>query len=442
MISDMKKELLAHQETISIMSQEKEAQIKFYKTREDKELDKVIALENKIKVLDDIVYKTRQSVQTMNMLNRNCKISFEKPEILKKAQRVNPRLYDIGCYNDNLALMLAPDSNETIRLANESRSKLSDLIRPFDYDQLNNLYDLFVPQREKSPEQQYFSKASKMSHTSSMNEISQESFHKQQTLLEKQMDESLPWDEKCKSSKEIFKIKKSVDMIFDGVERFKQTIAKRTYFGREYYYADHMNAILGVYTDLDELEVKLVEQVKLSALIKYGSIKVNNMLRKVKKIENKLVEKRKSKEAKDAEGQDQEVPFETDQGDTFATPEKSKGSGEAQEEQISPSTLEAAQILSNVASEGFKGSQAPLAQVNTARVNTAELNPDSTPSAQVNTGEVNTAEVNTGETERVQRRKGKEPMTEEDLQAEVQVSKKSKELQELADLEEALKIAA
>ncbi|GKA68378.1 hypothetical protein Tco_0768295, partial [Tanacetum coccineum] len=57
-ISDMKKELFTHQETISIMSQEKEAQIKFYKTREDKEIDKVIALENKVKVLDNIVYKT------------------------------------------------------------------------------------------------------------------------------------------------------------------------------------------------------------------------------------------------------------------------------------------------------------------------------------------------------------------------------------------------
>ncbi|GJY58313.1 hypothetical protein Tco_0458205, partial [Tanacetum coccineum] len=70
-ISDMKKELFAHQETIFIMSQEKEAQIKLYKTRKDKELDKVIALENKAKVLDDIVYKTGQSVQTMNMLNRS-----------------------------------------------------------------------------------------------------------------------------------------------------------------------------------------------------------------------------------------------------------------------------------------------------------------------------------------------------------------------------------
>ncbi|GJS71772.1 retrovirus-related pol polyprotein from transposon TNT 1-94 [Tanacetum coccineum] len=57
-ISDMKKELCAHQETISIMSQAKEAQIKLYKTHEDKELDKVIALENKVKILNDIVYKT------------------------------------------------------------------------------------------------------------------------------------------------------------------------------------------------------------------------------------------------------------------------------------------------------------------------------------------------------------------------------------------------
>ncbi|GKD71153.1 hypothetical protein Tco_1325243 [Tanacetum coccineum] len=105
-----------------------------------------------------------------------------------------------------------------------------DLI-PFDYDQLNNLYDLFVPQREKSAEKHYFPKPSKMSRTSSNNEFSKESFRKQTTLLEKRMDESIPWDQKCKSSKELFKIKKCVDTIFDRVERYKQTIAKRTYFG-------------------------------------------------------------------------------------------------------------------------------------------------------------------------------------------------------------------
>nr|GFB88245.1 hypothetical protein [Tanacetum cinerariifolium] len=50
--NQMKKKLCAHQETISILSQAKEAQIKLYKTRKDKKLDKVIALENKVKVLE------------------------------------------------------------------------------------------------------------------------------------------------------------------------------------------------------------------------------------------------------------------------------------------------------------------------------------------------------------------------------------------------------
>nr|GEY17853.1 retrovirus-related Pol polyprotein from transposon TNT 1-94 [Tanacetum cinerariifolium] len=193
----MKKELFAHQETISILTQQKEAQIKLYKSREDKEIDKVIALENKVKVMDNIVYKTSQSVQTMNMLNHNCKTSFAKPEFLKKAQRANPCLYDIGCYNDNLALMLAPDSDEVIRLEKESRPKLSNLIRPFDYEKLNNLYDLFVPQREKSSTQRYF-----------LERLSQ--------IL-------------TKNSKTQF---------LTGIDRLS----------REYYYADHMNAILGVIT--------------------------------------------------------------------------------------------------------------------------------------------------------------------------------------------------
>ncbi|GJW92764.1 hypothetical protein Tco_0172436 [Tanacetum coccineum] len=170
-------------------------------------------------------------------LAKNNQLMFKD---LKKFQAELDRYHDVNyaskveidcCYNDNLALMLAPESDETIHLAQESRSKLSDLIKPFDYKNLNNLYDLFVPQREKSPEQRYFSERSKMSHTPVKNENSKESFNKQTTLLEKRMDESIPWDQKCKSSKELFKIKSSVDTIFDGVERCKQTIAKRTYFG-------------------------------------------------------------------------------------------------------------------------------------------------------------------------------------------------------------------
>nr|GFA96305.1 hypothetical protein [Tanacetum cinerariifolium] len=213
-ISKIKDKLSAHQETISILSQQKEAHTKLYKTQEDKELDKVIELEHKIKVLDNTIYKTGQSVQMMNMLNNKCRMSFAKPEFLKKDQRANPHLYDIGCYNDNLALMLAPDSDEVIRLEKEIRSKLSDLIRPFDYDKLNNLYDLFVPQREKSC-----------------------------------LNEEMVADLRYFNSLEL-----EVDSLRSQLETQKtQFLNEIDRLSREYYYADHMNAILGVYTELDEV---------------------------------------------------------------------------------------------------------------------------------------------------------------------------------------------
>nr|GEX00939.1 hypothetical protein [Tanacetum cinerariifolium] len=192
---------------------------------------KVIELENKVKVLDNIVYKTGQSFQTMNVLNNKCRTSFVKPEYIKKAKQENLVLYDIGFYDDNLALMLAPESDEVIRLEKESRSKLSDLIRPFDYNNLNNLYDLFVPQREKSSEQRYFSERSRMSHIHVQNEKRKESFNKQTTLLEKRMDESIPLNKNCQSSLEIVQIKTNINTIITGVELCKQKITKRTYIG-------------------------------------------------------------------------------------------------------------------------------------------------------------------------------------------------------------------
>nr|GFB15351.1 hypothetical protein [Tanacetum cinerariifolium] len=194
-VREMKNKLSAHQDTISILKQQKDAQIKLYKSHEDKEIEKVIDLENKVKVLDNIVYKTEQTVQTMNMLNNKCQTSFAKPEFLKKAKQANPRLYDIGCYNDNLALMLSPESDEVIRLEKESRSKLSHLIKAFDYTKLNNLYDLFVPQRKKSYEQRFFSERSRISHINVQNEKKKESFQKQTTFLEKRMDESISNDQ-------------------------------------------------------------------------------------------------------------------------------------------------------------------------------------------------------------------------------------------------------
>ncbi|GJR40397.1 hypothetical protein Tco_1216081 [Tanacetum coccineum] len=132
---------------------------------------------------------------------------------------------------------------------------------------------------------------------------------------------------------------------------------------------------------------------------------VLKLLKKVKKLENKLRQKRKREETEDeedAEGQDQDIPSQTDQGNKFATPEKSKDSGEAQAEQISPSTLEAAQILTNVASEGFKGSQAPPGSKIYSRKPKSTATPtkvldfEEPAERPVNTGSTPSAQVNTG----------------------------------------------
>nr|GFB73262.1 hypothetical protein [Tanacetum cinerariifolium] len=162
----MKNMLSAHQDTISILSKQKEAQIKLYKTREDKELEKVIELENKVKVLDNIVYKTGQSVQTMNMLNNKCRTSFAKPEFLKKAKRANPRLINAGL-------------------------------------------DLFL----------------------------------------KRLNEEMVVDLRYFNS-----LKLEVDSLTSQLETQKtQFVNEIDRLSREYYYADHMNAILGVYIELDEV---------------------------------------------------------------------------------------------------------------------------------------------------------------------------------------------
>nr|GFA29218.1 hypothetical protein [Tanacetum cinerariifolium] len=172
----------------------------------------------------------------MNMLNNKCRTSFAKPEFLKKAQRANPRLYDIGCYNDNLALMLAPYSDEVIRLEKESRSKLSDLVRPFDYAKLNSLYDLFVPQIIKNTIEQNFCPVITKINVG---------LH----IFLKRLNEEMVADLRYFNSLEL-----EVDSLTSQLETQKtQFVNEIDHLCREYYYADHMNVILGVYTELDEV---------------------------------------------------------------------------------------------------------------------------------------------------------------------------------------------
>ncbi|GJT32204.1 hypothetical protein Tco_0922623 [Tanacetum coccineum] len=115
------------------------------KLKEEKDIDKMISMENQLKFLNEIVYKRSQSIQTIHMLAPKCptfngRPTFANPMYLKKAQYEKPCLYAIPHDQSDLANRLVPDREETLTLDNESRSKLNkDLVKPFDF------YEIFKP---------------------------------------------------------------------------------------------------------------------------------------------------------------------------------------------------------------------------------------------------------------------------------------------------------
>ncbi|GJU90381.1 hypothetical protein Tco_1302804, partial [Tanacetum coccineum] len=103
-----------------------------FKKEESRNIDREIALEKKIKQLDNIVFKRDQSAQTVYMLMK-CQffydhttkqaLGFQNPFYLKKAQQLEPKLYD-GSIIKNTSAILIPNFEETLMLAEESRSKM------------------------------------------------------------------------------------------------------------------------------------------------------------------------------------------------------------------------------------------------------------------------------------------------------------------------------
>ncbi|GJW15918.1 hypothetical protein Tco_0020051 [Tanacetum coccineum] len=95
-------------------------------------IDREIALEKKIKQLDNIIFKRGQSAQTVHMMTKSkiCydhstkqAIGFEKPFYLKKVWESKPKLYD-GNVILKMDTVVIPDSDETLMHCEESRSKM------------------------------------------------------------------------------------------------------------------------------------------------------------------------------------------------------------------------------------------------------------------------------------------------------------------------------
>nr|GEU73493.1 retrovirus-related Pol polyprotein from transposon TNT 1-94 [Tanacetum cinerariifolium] len=151
------------------------------KEKDAKNIDEEIALEKKVKELDNIVHKTGQSTQTVHMLTKpqvfydnNLKqaFGFQNPFYLKKAQYIRPMLYDGTVIAKETNVISIANSKETLMLEEECRSKMllkqSDPvvlenkvnIKPVNYVVLNQLSKdfgkHFVPQQELSTKQAFW----------------------------------------------------------------------------------------------------------------------------------------------------------------------------------------------------------------------------------------------------------------------------------------------
>nr|GEZ65761.1 hypothetical protein [Tanacetum cinerariifolium] len=158
--ADFEKEFNSLKQTLSEQSKEKELLIRTFnifknesKKKEAKNIDKEIALEKKVKELDNMVCKMGKSAQTVHILmkpqvyyDNNLKqaLGFQNPFCLKKAQQIRPMLYDGNVIAKETNVISIADSEETLMLEEESRSKM--LLK-------QNFGKRFVPQQELSNEQ-------------------------------------------------------------------------------------------------------------------------------------------------------------------------------------------------------------------------------------------------------------------------------------------------
>nr|GEU30118.1 hypothetical protein [Tanacetum cinerariifolium] len=154
-----------------------------FQKEESRNIDRELALEKQVKELNNIVFKRSQSAQTVHLLTKpqvfynhstRQALGFQNPCHLKKAQQLKPKLYDGSVIEKSDAIVI-PDTEETLMLAEESRSKMIEkndpkmtekkvITKPIDYAIINQLSidfeTRFVPQTELSAEQAFWSQYS------------------------------------------------------------------------------------------------------------------------------------------------------------------------------------------------------------------------------------------------------------------------------------------
>nr|GFB26716.1 hypothetical protein [Tanacetum cinerariifolium] len=103
-----------------------------FQKEKSRNIDRELALEKQVKELKNIMFKRSQSAQTVHMLTKpqffydhsaRQALGFQNPCYLKKAQQLEPKLYNGSVIQKTNAIVIR-DSEETLMLEDESRSKM------------------------------------------------------------------------------------------------------------------------------------------------------------------------------------------------------------------------------------------------------------------------------------------------------------------------------
>ncbi|GKE40820.1 hypothetical protein Tco_1464225 [Tanacetum coccineum] len=181
-IHKLKLRLSAHEAENKTLSTIVDVLRKETKAKEDKYIEELVDLEKKNKKLEYIVYKQYQSVQTIHMLTKpqsfydkthRIALGYQNPFYLRKAEWIQPALYDGTVLAKKHNMISVIDSEEILILEEDSRSKMNEKqhdsickekkvnIKPIDYKPLNDFYKYFVPKKQLSAEQAFWLPISK-----------------------------------------------------------------------------------------------------------------------------------------------------------------------------------------------------------------------------------------------------------------------------------------
>ncbi|GJT51582.1 hypothetical protein Tco_0977739 [Tanacetum coccineum] len=238
-------------------------EIEAYKEK-DKYVNNIIQLEAKDKDLENIVCKMGKSSQTLRMLSneqslyqenkRKMGLGYTNPCPLGQAIASHPKLYDAEVLSYQCAKPNVHDTEEILNDAEESQVKIKKQFQ-FNYENINNIYDTFVPQTELSPEQEYFSDPSFSSESESSKEMS-----------------DLPTPE----------MPKEKDSKIRWISNSQNTL-------RQFYKTDVILMSLSLMKSSKELQQELIEEVhEMLNVFESMERKVNRTSKKIEILQNKI----------------------------------------------------------------------------------------------------------------------------------------------------------